>query len=103
MMLPRPPIFTRTDTLFPYTALVRSGQGSGLAGDAGACRSAEDVDIRRVGEAVPYCATAAEFRVHVDPQSRPSHTPGNAGRLAGQHSRRGGQVRMTRSVRARLA
>src|SRR3546814_5309102 len=59
----------------------RRGQCSGVAGDAGAFRSAEDVDIRRVGEAVPYCATAAEFRVHVDPQSRPSHTPGNAGRL----------------------
>src|SRR3546814_17924554 len=31
-MMRRPPRSTRTDTLFPYTALFRSGLGAGIAG-----------------------------------------------------------------------
>src|SRR3546814_18641962 len=36
LMIRRPPRSTRTDTLFPYTTLFRSGAAVGQAGDAGA-------------------------------------------------------------------
>src|SRR3546814_6360359 len=52
-MIRRPPRSTRTDTLFPYTTLFRSGHGRGggpvegrrVAQDAALCRSPADRDL----------------------------------------------------------
>src|SRR3546814_17826129 len=53
-MVPRPPGSTRTDTPFPYTTLVRSVRGKGIATEA----------VRAVIEALaasrPGCAIVAE-------------------------------------------
>src|SRR3546814_14665802 len=50
-MIRRPPRSTRTDTLFPYTTLFRSGQSLRLAGTAAAQAGA--ADDGRLGEGTP--------------------------------------------------
>src|SRR3546814_3352764 len=42
LMIRRPPISTRTDTLFPYTTLFRSGDGRGHDARGGRSRHDED-------------------------------------------------------------
>src|SRR3546814_4626485 len=50
-MIRRPPRSTRTDTLFPYTTLFRSGQGAGALADH---RPAADRGGAAAGGALPY-------------------------------------------------
>src|SRR3546814_20846889 len=52
-MMRRPPRSTRTDTLFPYTTLFRSGSDPGMSQDRGtrlsnACHNANQADGRRL-------------------------------------------------------
>src|SRR3546814_11352487 len=51
LMIRRPPRSTRTDTLFPYTTLFRSGEVEckNLGGLIGRCRLAEDQYTRVIG------------------------------------------------------
>src|SRR3546814_10202570 len=59
-MLRRPPRSTRTDTLFPYTTLFRSGLGKAVGFDQG---HAGDL-LPAFGNRALYCHAAAEAEVH---------------------------------------
>src|SRR3546814_14939379 len=71
LMIRRPPRSTRTDTLFPYTTLFRSGSGGGI------CQTGDDVFDRQgfVGYAAsgdegissgPVAISAAACRHHLE-------------------------------------
>src|SRR3546814_13259926 len=70
LMIRRPPISTRTDTLFPYTTLFRStGGGGGFAGRAGRDR-ADDVPGRgdqaaAGGQALPRAGAGRARRLQI--------------------------------------
>src|SRR3546814_11030291 len=74
-MIRRPPRSTRTDTLFPYATLFRSGAGRGGGLHSGAARPARKARLRRLrrrarGEAVGRAALAYRDRPR-DPEGRP--------------------------------
>src|SRR3546814_12747227 len=50
-MILRPPRSTRTDTLFPYTTLFRSGSGAIAGHDGGKAELIGEVDAERRGKA----------------------------------------------------
>src|SRR3546814_8629972 len=61
-MIRRPPRSTRTDTLFPYTTLVRSGppRGGWLEADSGEASVGHRPDRRPAGEGVSGMARSEE-------------------------------------------
>src|SRR3546814_16282558 len=79
-MIRRPPIATRTDTLFPYTTLFRSGSTD-------AFQSSRLVDVADHAQ-----APQGKRRVHVE-----------AGRSADRHFHRQGRVRNHGRVRAAVS
>src|SRR3546814_18543596 len=69
-MIRRPPRSTRTDTLFPYTTLVRS---LGTGGDAGAMHEAETILGDRAG-GVAIDGAAAQHRAGIGIEGFPAGT-----------------------------
>src|SRR3546814_9875596 len=65
-MIQRPPISTRTDTLFPYTSLFRSDVVSGIPADRQ--RQADPVPLSQAELFPPHAENAgARWRMAVDP------------------------------------
>src|SRR3546814_6777947 len=64
-MIRRPPRSTRTDTLFPYTTLFRSGQGAGGRADGGIVTSRVS---RKGGDPSP--TSSISRRSEMDPHLR---------------------------------
>src|SRR3546814_16212916 len=57
-MIRRPPISTRTDTLFPYTTLVRSDIGQHQGGADSALRAGGPEDVGPLVAGIAWCAWA---------------------------------------------
>src|SRR3546814_16568216 len=99
-MIRRPPRSTRTDTLFPYTTLFRSGEEV-IGREAPDLEPADGRDLR--GKACgPHLAPAARDRGRIVPGQDPEGDragrehqrpdPGKAGPAASQHRDRGQEM-----------
>src|SRR3546814_7168782 len=79
-MIRRPPRFTRTDTLFPYTTLFRSPAAGGGLRRACPCGDADRGDEQRAGAARARDRGGAGWRAALEHPDRGSHRRAPAGR-----------------------
>src|SRR3546814_982796 len=89
VMIRRPPRSTRTDTLFPYTTLFRSGPASGCAAAAGAARNGArplPLPSSRRRHNDPPLAVAQRARHHAGGSGGPLRQAPRAHRPAGGRS-----------------
>src|SRR3546814_1353175 len=75
-MIRRPPRSTRTDTLFPYTTLFRSGEGQHLGGELGAAlsRLGDRLEPALGGGLRPLLLYLADIAQHHHQQRSEEHT-----------------------------